>query len=228
MSKPVAVAQNVSFGYGSFEAVKDVSFSIEEGEYVCLIGRNGCGKSTLIKGMLGLLAPRGGLVELTGGPDSAAYLPQAQSGSDDFPATVWEVAVSGCQRSRWVWRYSEGDKELARRNLELMGIADLSGRRMSCLSGGQRQRALLARCLCRRPKLVLLDEPYTGLDSRAAQDLTEVLLSLREKRGIAIMMSSHDLGAVASSASRILVLEGGLVFDGDVADWLERYKKSAE
>lgn len=202
MNGPVAIVKNVSFGYGAVEAVRDVSFSIGDGEYVCLIGRNGCGKSTLIKGMLGLIEPKAGEIELPGGPDSVAYLPQAQAASDDFPATVWEVALSGCQRSHWVWRYSRADRELARRNLELMGVGDLAGRRMSHLSGGQRQRALLARCLCRSPRLLLLDEPYTGLDSQAAKDLTDVLLSLREQWGIAILMSSHDFGAVVACADR--------------------------
>lgn len=224
MSTPVVVVKNVSFGYGAVEAVRDVSFAIESGEYVCLIGRNGCGKSTLIKGMLGLVETRAGTIRLSGGPDSVAYLPQVQAASDAFPATVWEVALSGCQRSHWSWRYSREDKERTRENLELMGVADLAGRRMSRLSGGQRQRAFLARCLCRSPRLLLLDEPYTGLDSQAAKDLTDVLLSLQKLRGIAILMSSHDFSAVVACASRILVLETTLVYDGDVEHWLERYK----
>lgn len=220
----VARVNHVTLGYGSLTAVRDVSFTLDRGEYVFLIGRNGCGKSTLIKGMVGLLEPRSGSIELPGGPDSTAYLPQTLTVDRDFPATVREVALSGRQRSRWTWRYSREDREAAERALELMGIPDLAGQRMGDLSGGQRQRALLARCLCRRPDLLLLDEPYTGLDAQAAADLTGLLLSLRERRGIAILMSSHDLGAVAACASRILVLEQELVFDGDVGEWLDRFK----
>lgn len=223
-NEAVAIAKNVSLGYGPLVAVRDVSFTISRGEYVCLIGRNGCGKSTLIKGMLGLIEPFSGSLELPGGPDSAAYLPQAQSADSNFPATVMEVVLSGCQRAGWKWRYSRDDRELAVRNLEIMGIAGLAGRRMSCLSGGQRQRAYLARCLCRRPQLLLLDEPYTGLDPQAARELSGLLVSLQEKKGIAILMSSHDFSAVVACASRVLVLETDLVFDGGVEEWLDRYK----
>lgn len=223
-ASPVVIVHNLSLSYGPVTAVRNVSFQIDGGEYVCLIGRNGCGKSTLIKGILGLVEPRSGSIELPGGPDSVAYLPQTQTSDRDFPATVWEVAISGRQRSHWSWRYTAEDREVTRHNLEIMGIADLAHRRIGDLSGGQRQRALLARCLCRCPSLLLLDEPYTGLDPQATGDLTDLLLSLRQKNNIAILMSSHDLGAVAACASRILALETELLFDGDVGEWLDRYK----
>lgn len=108
--------------------------------------------------------------------------------------------------------------------LETLGIADLAGKRIGNLSGGQRQRAYLARCLCRQPKLLLLDEPYTGLDPKAADGLASLLAHLRTSHGIAILMSSHDLGAVAACASRVLALDRSLRFDGDVGEWLERYQ----
>lgn len=220
----VAILRNVDLGYGQLTAVRDVSFTLSEGEYVCLIGRNGSGKSTLIKGMLGILEPRKGDIKIVGGPDATAFLPQNQSAGPDFPATVWEVTLSGCQRAGWFSFYSARDRDLARRSLESLGIADLAGRRISTLSGGQRQRAFLARCLCREPRLLLLDEPYTGLDPEAADSLSRVLETLRQDHRIAILMSSHDLGAVAACASRVLVLDGALVFDGDVREWLGRYE----
>lgn len=225
--RAVAALSGVSLGYGKFLAVEDVSFTLAAGEYVCLIGRNGSGKSTLIKGMLGLLAPRAGTIDIDGGPDFTAFLPQTQPGGGDFPATVREIALSGCQRRQgWFQFYSREDRELAARNLEIMGIADLAGRRIGDLSGGQRQRAFLARCLCRRPRLLLLDEPYTGLDPEAADSLSRLLTDLHDRHGIAILMSSHDLGAVAACASRVLVLDRKLLFDGDVGEWLEMFHRS--
>lgn len=222
-NREVAVLRNVTLGYGPAVAVRDVSFNLCEGEYACLIGRNGCGKSTLLKGMLGLLEPMSGTIDLQAGLESTAFLPQMPA-AGDFPATVWEVTLSGCQRKGKRYWYRPSDKELARKSLETLGILDLAGRRMGSLSGGQRQRAFLARCLCREPRLLLLDEPYTGLDPEAAEGLSGVLMDLRD-RGIAILMSSHDLGAVAACASRVLVLEGSLVFDGDVGEWLGRYNR---
>lgn len=221
---PVVVVRDATIAYGQAVAVEGVSFTIRRGEYVCLIGRNGCGKSSLIKGILGLVPVRSGEIVLPGGPDSTAYLPQVLAAADDFPATVWEVVLSGCQRAHWSWRYTKEDKATALRALEAMHIGDLAGRRMSDLSGGQRQRALLARCLCREPSLLLLDEPYTGLDPQATRDLTQLLLRLQEKHGIAILMSSHDLTAVAACANRILVLDTHLQFDGNVDDWVDRFK----
>ena len=222
----VVELRNVSLSYGSMVAVEDVSFVVAEGEYVCLIGRNGSGKSTLMKGILGLLKPRSGSIGIAGGPDSTAFLPQTQPGGGDFPATVWEVALSGCQRATGIAAlYGKADREIAEQALAALDISDLAGRRIGSLSGGQRQRAFLARCLCRQPKLLLLDEPYTGLDHQAADSLTRVLDDLRNRRRLAILMSSHDLGAVAANASRVLVLDRTLQFDGDVGEWLEHFHK---
>lgn len=222
--RAIAELRGVNLGYGQFTAVRDVSFSLAEGEYVCLIGRNGCGKSTLIKGMLGILEPQAGTITIAGGPNSTAFLPQSQDAQRDFPATVWEVALSGCQRTGRFGFYSAADRRLAEHALELLDIEDLAGRRISDLSGGQRQRAYLARCLCREPNLLLLDEPYTGLDPEAADGLSRLLAKLQANRGITILMSSHDLGAVAANASRVLVLDGTLLFDGDVRDWLAGFR----
>lgn len=220
----VVALRDASFGYGSTMVVRHVSFTVREREYVCLTGRNGSGKSTLLKGMLGLLEPMTGAVELPGGPASAAFLPQGSQGRADFPATVWEVALSGCQCAGRGFFYSSRDRERARNSLEEMGVLELAGRRVGDLSGGQRQRAFLARCLCREPALLLLDEPYTGLDPEAADGLTRVLRRLREERGIAVLMSSHDLAAVAGSASRVLALDGELKFDGGVREWLRGFE----
>ncbi len=106
-----------------------------------------------------------------------------------------------------------------------MGVADLAGKRIGELSGGQRQRVLLARALCRDPRFLLLDEPYSGLDPESAGQLTRLIETLRRERGMAILMTSHDLGAVAANASRILVMDGKIIFDGTVQSWLDRFGK---
>lgn len=223
----LASLKGVTISYGKYTAVEDVGFDIREGEYVCLIGRNGSGKSTLLKGILGLIKPRAGSIRIPGGPDSTAFLPQTMTGRVDFPATVWEVAISGRQDTKRLFPiYTREDREVAAEVLESLGIADLAGRRVGSLSGGQRQRAFLARCLCRRPRLLLLDEPFSGLDPNASESLVELLEELRVTHNMAILMSSHDLATVAARASRVLVLDCRLLFDGDVDRWLERFKSS--
>ncbi len=225
-ARPVLTVENLSLAYGRLLAVENASFSMNEAECVCLIGRNGSGKSTLMKGILGLHRPVSGRVTLHVGRRGTAFMPQCQPGESDFPASVWEVALSGCQGTRgFSPSYSEHDREEARRALAVMGVADLSGKRIGELSGGQRQRVLLARALCRDPRFLLLDEPYSGLDPESAGQLTHLIETLRRERGMAILMTSHDLGAVAANASRILVMDGKIIFDGTVQSWLDRFGK---
>lgn len=222
MTRPIALVEHLTLAYGRNRAVEDVSFVLSEGELVCLVGRNGSGKSTLMKGMLGLMRPENGAIRLPDGPDAVAFLPQIQPGGDDFPATVWEVALSGCQKTaKRSLFYSPAEKEGARHVLDSLGIADLAGRRIGELSGGQRQRAFLARCLCRQPRLLLLDEPYAFLDPEAAENLTSIIGALRAKQRITVFMSSHDLDVVRSCAKRVMVLDKTLQFDGLVEDWLK-------
>lgn len=222
MTRQVASVEHLTLAYGRVKAVEDVSFALSEGELVCLVGRNGSGKSTLMKGMLGLMRPESGAITLEGGPDAVAFLPQIQPGGTDFPATVWEVALSGCQKTgKRSLFYSAEEKDRAKNALASLGIADLAGRRIGELSGGQRQRAFLARCLCRQPRLLLLDEPYAFLDPETAEHLTSILDDLRLSRNIAVFMSSHDLDAVRSCAKRVMVLDRTLLFDGRVEDWLK-------
>ncbi len=222
--RPVLEVRNLSLAYGRLLAVEDATFSIAAAECVCLLGRNGSGKSTLLKGILGLIPPVSGSVDLPAGHRGVAFMPQMRPDGSDFPASVWEVALSGCQGLRGCSPfYSEQDREAARNALAAMGVADLAGRRVGELSGGQRQRVLLARALCRDPRFLLLDEPYSGLDPEAARQLTRTVEALRRDRGMAILMTSHDLAAVAAGASRILVMDRRLVFDGSVRDWIDRF-----
>ncbi len=223
----VAVLENVSLSYGRQPVVEGASFSLSAGEFVSLVGRNGSGKSTLMKGMLGLVPLLAGNIRIAGGNDAIGFLPQSQTMDEDFPATVWEVALSGCQRGdRAFFFHSREDVRLAEESLAAMGVLDLARRRIGTLSGGQRQRTFLARCLCRRPRLLLLDEPYSGLDPEAADSLSRMLTDLQTGRGLAVLMSTHDLEAVASSAGRVLVLDRRIQFDGKVGDWLNGVRKN--
>lgn len=215
---------SLSFAYGSTLAVENASFAMDAAECVCLVGRNGSGKSTLLKGILGLIPPAAGTVTLHVPRREMAFMPQAHPGGEDFPASVWEVALSGRQGLRgYSPAYSKADREAAREALAVMGVADLSRRRIGELSGGQRQRVLLARALCRDPKFLLLDEPYSGLDPAAAEQLTRFLEALRAERGMAVLMSSHDLEIVSAHAGRVIVMDGKILFDGSVPEWLERF-----
>lgn len=212
---------HLSLAYGRNLAVEDASFRVGAGEFVYVVGSNGSGKSTLFKGILGLIKPAAGSVVVAAGRNGVAFLPQEQAGGVDFPASVRETVLSGCQRTeRWLPFYTSADRALADSVMCAMGIQDLAGRPLGGLSGGQRRRALLARSLCRNPRLLLLDEPFNGLDPEAADDLARLLDRLRMERGMAILLASHDLAA-AEEAGRVLEMHRRLIFDGTSAEWAE-------
>ncbi len=207
--------QGLTLGYDSV-LVRDLSFTIHAGDYLYILGENGTGKSTLMRTILGLLPPLEGSVVLGGGvlPAEIGYLPQQTQAQRDFPATVWEVALSGCQ-GRCGLRpfYTRAEKDLARQSLRRMDMERLSGRCYRELSGGQQQRVLLARALCAAQKMLLLDEPVSGLDPSASRELYQVISQLNKHDGVTILMISHDVQAALCHASHILCL-GEQVFFG--------------
>ena len=207
--------QGLTLGYDSV-LVRDLSFTIHAGDYLYILGENGTGKSTLMRTILGLLPPLEGSVVLGGGvlPAEIGYLPQQTQAQRDFPATVWEVALSGCQ-GRCGLRpfYTRAEKDLARQSLRRMDMERLSGRCYRDLSGGQQQRVLLARALCAAQKMLLLDEPVSGLDPSASRELYQVISQLNKHDGVTILMISHDVQAALCHASHILCL-GEQVFFG--------------
>lgn len=207
--------QGLTLGYDS-ALVRDLSFTIHAGDYLYILGENGTGKSTLMRTILGLLPPLEGSVVLGRGvlPAEIGYLPQQTQAQRDFPATVWEVALSGCQ-GRCGLRpfYTRAEKDLARQSLRRMDMARLSGRCYRELSGGQQQRVLLARALCAAQKMLLLDEPVSGLDPSASRELYQVISQLNKHDGVTILMISHDVQAALCHASHILCL-GEQVFFG--------------
>ena len=197
--------KNLSVGYDKNVILKGLNFSINSGDYICIIGENGAGKSTLIKTILNLLSPIEGDIEFVNvARNEIGYLPQQTIVQRDFPATVTEVVMSGFQnRCKFRPFYSKEEKQQAKNNLEKLGILNLAKKCYRELSGGQQQRVLLARALCSTQKLLLLDEPITGLDPIAADEMYALIKKLN-KSGIAIVMISHDIKTALKDASHIL------------------------
>ena len=197
--------ENLSIGYENNVVLDDLSFEVEMGDYLTIIGENGAGKSTLLKTMLGLLRPIKGKITLSEEVKKTeiGYLPQQTVAQKDFPASVWEVVLSGCLAKNGLRPfYSKQDKELAMSNIKKLGLLELKNRCYRELSGGQQQRVLLARALCSSNKILVLDEPVTGLDPKVTNQLYEIIQDLN-KEGITIIMISHDL-QVLKYANKVL------------------------
>ena len=216
--------EHVDLGYENQDAVIDVSLEVSTGDYICIVGENGSGKSTLMKGILGLLKPTEGKIEISEELKKAGigYLPQQTAAQKDFPATVFEVVISGCLGKRGKRPfYSPKEKQTALSNLERLGIADLKKSCFRDLSGGQKQRALIARALCATDKLLILDEPITGLDPSAIQDFYNIIRKLNREEQVAILMVSHDMANIVRQAGKILHLQQKALFWGTVQDYLK-------
>ncbi len=214
--------QNLSLGYDSREIVHALNFEVNAGDYLCIVGENGSGKSTLMRTILGLQAPLGGQV-LTGDGlrrNEIGYLPQQTPVQRDFPASVREIVLSGCQAHTGRAFYSAAEKEIARDNMEKLGLTPLARRCYRELSGGQQQRVLLARALCATRKVLLLDEPVTGLDPKATAELYRLIEQFNREDGMTILMISHDIAAAVKYASHILHL-GATRFFGTKTDYLQ-------
>lgn len=220
--KPFITCEHVDFGYENHDAVIDLNLEICPGDYLCVVGENGSGKSTLIKGLLGLLKPTGGILSVSeelrrGG---IGYLPQQTAAQKDFPATVCEVVLSGTLSRRGNRPfYSRTEKELAASAMERLGIVELKNKCYRELSGGQQQRALIARALCATNRLLILDEPITGLDPSAIQEFYQLIRRLNREEHIAIVMVSHDIRNVITQADKILHMRQKVLFYGPAEDY---------
>ncbi len=215
--------RDVSLGYDGNVVVNNLNFSVNCGDYLCVIGENGAGKSTLIKGLLGLKAPMGGQFIFADGlkQQEIGYLPQQTVVQRDFPASVNEIVLSGCLNkcgSRPF--YSANEKKLALDTMEKLGIAGIAKKCYRELSGGQQQRVLLARALCATSKLLVLDEPVSGLDPKAAAEMYDIIDSLNRDDKITIIMVSHDLGAALKYASHILHVSREPLYFGEKSGYL--------
>lgn len=198
--------QNLSLGYDSHVIVENLNFSVNAGEYLCIVGENGSGKTTLMKTLLHLQEPVGGQILIGDGlkKNEIGYLPQQTTLQKDFPASVGEIVLSGFQ-GRCGLRpfYNKAEKQMAEANMNRMGILPLKDRCYRELSGGQQQRVLLARALCATGKLLLLDEPVAGLDPKVTSEMYDLIENLN-RDGITIIMISHDIAAAIRYASHIL------------------------
>ena len=199
--------ENISVGYEDGIVVSDVSFELNRGDYGCIVGENGAGKSSLLKGILGLARIQGGKLEYGDGMSRAdvGYLPQQKDYQKNFPATVKEVVMSGFLNKMGLRPYyNRAEKAKAMEILSDFGMADYVRASFGSLSGGQKQRVLLARAMCATDKLLLLDEPTTGLDPVATEELYELLKRLNREKKTTILMVSHDLNKAVSDAGLIL------------------------
>lgn len=219
------ICKNVSLGYESHIVSEGIDFTVAQGDYLCIVGENGAGKSTLMKAILGLHPPLSGKIEFSDDlkQNEIGYLPQQNHFQRDFPASVQEVVMSGClNRCGLRPFYSHTERRLAHRSMEKLGVESLRERCYRELSGGQQQRVLLARALCATRKLLLLDEPVSGLDPSATAEMYAIIRRLNHEEGITVLMISHDVFAATREADHILHLAHRPLFFGSTED----YRKS--
>lgn len=213
----------LTLSYENMTVIENLSFEVAGGDYLCIVGENGSGKSTLVKALLGLKKPVGGSINFGDGllQKEIGYLPQQTSAQRDFPASVFEVVISGCLNSRGIRPfYSAKERKAALENIERLGLSELKNRSYRELSGGQQQRVLLARALCATKKLLLLDEPVTGLDPMVTVELYELIAEIN-KSGVTIVMVTHDMASALKYASHILCLTESDSFFGTSAEFME-------
>ena len=209
-TSPALHVHHVTVRFNEALALQDVSFDLPAGEFLAVVGPNGAGKSTLIKVALGLVKPNKGHAAIFGEdagshPERIGYVPQLKTFDRSFPATALELVVSGVRRA-WPAFVRREERERALGALRTVGADKLTTRPLAKLSGGELQRAFLARALVRRPDLVLLDEPATGVDFLAEHDLYELLERYQRESGATVAMITHDLSAARYHSSRVLVL----------------------
>ena len=214
---------DVALGYEGKALSRHLTFQVRGGDYLCVVGENGSGKSTLLKVLLGLLKPMEGRITVDKSLKAGAigYLPQQTRAQRDFPATVYEVVLSGflsARRGRFF--YTAAEKSKALMNMGKLGVLELKDRCYRELSGGQQQRVLLARALCATQKMLLLDEPVSGLDPKVTAEMYTLIEKLNREDGITVIMISHDVAAAVRYASHILHI-GDTVFFGTRADYLQ-------
>ena len=211
--------ENIFLGYGSQIVVENLNFTVDDGDYLCIVGENGAGKSTLIKTLLNLQKPLSGKIFLKNISDGdIGYLPQQTQIQKDFPASVEEIILSGClARKKFLPFYSSEDKKIAAQNMERLKISALAKKCFRELSGGQQQRVLLARALCAAKKILLLDEPTASLDPKAAADFYQIISELNQS-GMTIIMISHDVNEAIKYSTHVLKL-GKTIFFGKKEDY---------
>ncbi len=215
---------NLSIGYDGRTVAENISFAAERGDYICIVGENGSGKSTLVKTILNLNAPLSGSVKFGDGlkRNEIGYLPQQTDIQKDFPSSVSEVVMSGfLARHKFLPFYSKAEKAQAAAEMERLGISDLAKRCYRELSGGQQQRVFLARALCAATKMIVLDEPVTGLDPRVTAEMYGLISEINKDKDITVIMVSHDVRAAIRYSSHILHVGHSESFYGTVNEYIK-------
>jgi ABC-type Mn2+/Zn2+ transport system ATPase subunit len=220
-------AHDLTVRYERVLALDGVDLVLEEGQALGIVGPNGSGKSTLLKAVAGLIAPSAGSIEVFGGaprsqpPGTIAYVPQVEAVDWSFPANVYDVVAMGrFPRMRVLAPFSKHDREVVDGALEALRIGDLRYRHISELSGGQQQRAFIARAIAQEPRLLLLDEPTTGVDAATEESLREFVRGL-VSRGMPVLMTTHDLERAAEWFDRLMVVDRRVLADGDPVSVLD-------
>jgi zinc transport system ATP-binding protein len=199
--------RQLTLGYGNKDVVRDLDYDVNAGDYLCIVGRNGSGKTTFLRGLAGLLSPRSGSVELCDGlkRNQIGFLPQITVVQKDFPATVEEIVLSAFQGKKFFLPfYGRAQRERAMESMALTRTESLAKSCFRELSGGQKQRVLLARALTAAERLLLLDEPVTGLDPESADSMYRIFADLHREKNMTIVMVTHDIEAAQKEASRVL------------------------
>lgn len=201
----ILTCKDLTSGYEGIPVFEHLSFSLEEGSYLCVIGENGSGKTTFLKTLLGILKPMSGTITFSEDLNGRiGYVPQQSAVQRDFPASVSEVVLSGCiSRPGFRFFMQKKDRETADAKMEQMGITHLKQKSFQELSGGQQQRVLLARALCAADRLLVLDEPVTGLDPETTAQMYRMISDLHAS-GMAVIMITHDLSAAKRYGQYIL------------------------
>jgi zinc transport system ATP-binding protein len=217
----LVACQNLSFGYDGHTAVRNLNFSVQAGDFLLIAGENGCGKSTLVKGLLRLINPMEGTIQFSPDfePSQTGYLSQQVAAKQDFPAGVFEIVLSGnLGKKRLLPFYRQEEKRTAEEKLRLLRIEYLKCHCFRELSGGQQRRVLLARSLCAAEKLLVLDEPFAGLDPLISAELYRLLKKINRETGMTLIMVSHEIEA-ANCATKVLHLHTQQHFFGSIEDY---------
>ena len=211
--------ENASIGYGEKIIMRDLSFQVPHGARVAVVGPNGAGKSTLFKALVGILPLKSGRILIHGESlgthkDCVAYVPQREDVDWRYPVTVSDVVMMGrFGQIGWWSQPSKTDKQIVRKSIEQMGITDLAELSIGQLSGGQQQRAFLARALAQEPHILLMDEPFTGVDA-TTQEVTFGLLDHLREKVVTAIISTHDLNLAASRFDLVLLINHRLIAFG--------------
>ena len=218
------ICENVTLGYEGKVVTENLNFTVNRGDYLCIVGENGSGKSTLIKALLQLKTPLNGTISTGDGlnDNEIGYLPQQTIVQKDFPASVKEIVLSGCLNRCGIRPFfNKEERSFATENMEKLGITNLANRCYRELSGGQQQRVLLARALCATRKMLLLDEPVAGLDPKVTLEMYDLIASLNHNDGITIIMVSHDICAAIKYATHVLHVGYKPLFFGTKEDYVK-------